>query len=1044
MRLLGLDLGIASCGFGLIDTETQEIISTGVHLFDKAEVPKTGASLALPRRIARGQRRTIRRRAARRLHIKDLLEKAGLPTDFVDVSYCGELSPWQLRLDGLNRLLSPQEFARVLYHLAKRRGFKSNRKDQKAGSDENKKMLGAAQTLRKAMEEAHCETIGAYLASQPGKKRNGNNEYSKTVLREMIFEESTILFEKQRNFGNTLATSVLEEGFQKIAFYQRSLHSVRDMVGMCSLETEEPRAPKFSRSGELFVLWQKINHLRLLLANGEERSLTSEERLQLFAKVHQIKEVKYSHIRDICGPSDIQYTIKGLVYPFGGSKKAPKRKKTQEAADQVALADPATPSHEEVIKEAEKKAWFKMHGYHTLKEILPSQPIDIELWDHVSEILSFEQDDIAIEKALRSAHLNLAEPQIEAIKDITEFKGTVGHSCKAIGKLLPFFEEGETYDKAVLLAGYQKAERNGSNYLPAFEKTNNPVVDRALAQSRKVINAIFRRFVSVDAVHIELGRDLGKSWEDRQEIKKRQDANKEMSDTLFQEMMDTLGADVGLRKYKLWKEMKGYCPYSFTYITPDQLKERLATQIDHILPHSRTYDDGFFNLCLCLTAENQKKKNRTPWEYFSEDKTPEDWDQFLATISVAHPKKQRNFKNANLTESQEDAWKERNLTDTRYIARLLKGYLEEHLDFSQSKVDKKRRIMVVNGSITAYLRHQWGLKKDRAASANHHAQDALVIAATTQSMVNAITQYRKYNAFNHELEVPKPWDTFRDDVINAVGQVFVSRMPKRKLSGQLHKETVRSLRPNVEGKPCIVQRVEVESLNLAKLDTMVDKDRNKVLYFTLKKRLEEFGDDSKKAFKDPIYMPTKDPNKQGPPIQHVRLITSEQSGVEVREGLASNGDLVRIDIFEKGKKFFLALIYTKDVYQKRLPSCVVKQGKPESEWPIIDESYAFKFSVYPNDLLKLTSKEGEVTYGYYLTCDRSSGAIKIINHDETDLEGGKRKFGIQNLKTFEKCIVNYFGEVSTVKQEKRLELANPSRRKTRNPQPETRPAGLSE
>ncbi|MCE3234207.1 MAG: cas9 [Vampirovibrio sp.] len=1041
MYLLGLDIGIASCGFGLIDTEAQKIVFTGVHLFDKAEVPKTGASLALPRRLARGQRRTIRRRAARRRHIKELLLNAGLPTDFIDVQVCGEKTPWELRKEGLIRILTPEGFARALYHLAKRRGFKSNRKDQKSGSEENKKMLGAAQTLKQQMDEAQCETIGAYLASQSGKKRNGNNEYSKTVLRDLVYEEVTILFEKQRSLGNTIATAVLEEGFKNIAFFQRPLHSVRDLVGPCSLEPDEPRAPKFSRSGELFVLWQKINHLRLLFDNGEERALAPEQRIQLFEKAHQIKTVNYSHIREICGSSDIPYIIKGLAYSWSGAKKSAKQKAAKAQEDNDAALN-----FEAVVKDAEKKVWFKMTGYHALKDILPAQIIDTVLWDTISEILSFEQDELAIEKALRGARLSLTEEQISVLKEIADFKGTVGHSCKAITNLLPFLESGETYDKAVVLAGYQKTERKRSNYLPAFEKTNNPVVDRALAQSRKVINAIYRRCqslgITIDAIHIELGRELGKSWDDRQEIKKRQDANKALNDRLYQEMLDELKQNVGLTKYKLWKEQKGYCPYSFQYIKPEQLKDSLYTQIDHILPYRRTYDNSFFNLCLCLTTENQKKGDNTPWEYFGKDS--ERWDQFLAITSLAHRNKRRNFKNTNLTDSQEDAWKERHLNDTRYIARLLKTYLEEYLDFSGSPVEKKRRVMVVSGQITAHLRYQWGLNKDRAASANHHAQDALVIAATTQSMVTAITRYRKHEARHHELEVPKPWETFRDEVIEAVKNVFVSRMPRRKMSGQLHQGTIRSLRHDSEGKAYTVQRVVIESLNLDKLESLVDKERNQALYHTLKQRLEAFNNDGKKAFKDPVYMPTKDPNKQGPLIQHVRLKTNDQSGMEVRNGIASNGDVIRIDIFEKDNKYFMAILYAKEVYSKKLPNQVVKSGKAEADWPCIDASYTFKFSIYPKDLLKLISKDGVVTFGYYVTCDRSSGAIKIINHDETDLEKGKHKFGIQNLKSFEKCIVNYFGEVSLVKQEKRLELANPSRRKTRPTQPQAGPAGLPE
>ena len=60
---IGLDLGIASVGWAAILTdsrgEPQHIIDLGVRVFDKAEVPITGSSLASTRIMARSTRRVI-------------------------------------------------------------------------------------------------------------------------------------------------------------------------------------------------------------------------------------------------------------------------------------------------------------------------------------------------------------------------------------------------------------------------------------------------------------------------------------------------------------------------------------------------------------------------------------------------------------------------------------------------------------------------------------------------------------------------------------------------------------------------------------------------------------------------------------------------------------------------------------------------------------------------------------------------------------------------------------------------------------------------
>ncbi len=65
--VLGLDLGITSIGWALahVDDENSQnskIIESGIRIFTIAEHPKDGKSLALPRREARGARRTTKRK----------------------------------------------------------------------------------------------------------------------------------------------------------------------------------------------------------------------------------------------------------------------------------------------------------------------------------------------------------------------------------------------------------------------------------------------------------------------------------------------------------------------------------------------------------------------------------------------------------------------------------------------------------------------------------------------------------------------------------------------------------------------------------------------------------------------------------------------------------------------------------------------------------------------------------------------------------------------------------------------------------------------
>mgnify|MGYP000721100555 FL=1 len=78
--VLGLDLGIASIGWAIYNYDTSHLERCGVRLFDAAEHPKTKESLSTPRRLARGQRRRIRRRSYRMQKLKDFLIKSTLIT----------------------------------------------------------------------------------------------------------------------------------------------------------------------------------------------------------------------------------------------------------------------------------------------------------------------------------------------------------------------------------------------------------------------------------------------------------------------------------------------------------------------------------------------------------------------------------------------------------------------------------------------------------------------------------------------------------------------------------------------------------------------------------------------------------------------------------------------------------------------------------------------------------------------------------------------------------------------------------------------------
>lgn len=112
--ILGLDLGITSVGFGIIEEDTYKIIKYGVRLFDEGTADNN-----LTRRQNRSSRRLKSRRKNRINAIKYLLLNNNIISnvnfDILDNVY-------ELRVKGLTQKLTNLELANVLVNLAKRRG----------------------------------------------------------------------------------------------------------------------------------------------------------------------------------------------------------------------------------------------------------------------------------------------------------------------------------------------------------------------------------------------------------------------------------------------------------------------------------------------------------------------------------------------------------------------------------------------------------------------------------------------------------------------------------------------------------------------------------------------------------------------------------------------------------------------------------------------------------------------------------------------------------------------------------------------------------
>ncbi len=1016
VKVLGLDIGIASIGHSIVEFDEEtfsgKFLDLGVRIFTAAEQPKTGASLALPRREARSARRRLARRSSRLYNIRKFLLENNFITqaEIENVYYLNEPDIWDLRKEALDRKLTNKELYRILIHIAKRRGFKSIRKSEEAKTEGD--LLKSIKKITDDFETGKYRTVGEmfalnYTNGEP--KRNKAGNYNKSISRDLLRQEIETIFKIQREFGSSIATEDIEDGYKAIAFYQRPLKTI-EIKAACTFEPNEKRAPKCAYTSEIFAALNKLVNLRLINELGDTRFLAAVEIEDAITLTHKLAKVTYKQLRkELCIDNDIRF----LNLNYG-----------------------KTDSKGEIV-DVENTTFIELKNYHAIRKAIEGNPKlgkayfemikeDEGFFNTIALILTCEKTDESIEKKLKE--YGYENEVIDSVKPLSMSK-TSHLSIKAMKKLIPFMMQGMKYSEACEKAGY-KTEKNKEqkfDLLPVLsqeELTTNPVVNRAVSQTRKVVNSLIKKYGAFDAIIIEMARDLSKSVTERREIKKAQDEFQNEKERARQRCLEHgLNPDnprSNLLKFRLWEEQGGFCVYSGKYIEPKRLTESDYVDIDHIIPYSRSFDDSLNNKVLCLTDENRQKGNKIPYEYIGEDK----WYEFVQRVKSYHLK-QPKINRLTKKKYEQEGFKSRNLNDTRYIAKFVKDYIKENLDFGNNlKVETR------NGSLTAYLRTQWGLVKNRDKSDRHHALDAAVIACSTQGMVQFLsTISAKLENYDYTKDkkprFKKPWETFSEDLEQLLKQVFVSRAVRKSVKGQLHDETIRSAKHLNEGFTTV--RKPLSEINLNTLEQMFDKERNYKIYNLLKERLEEYNNDPKKAFAEPVYMPLSDEKRAQGILPHeiktIKIKDSSTSGILVRGGFAKNTSMPRLDVFTKKNKkgkneFFLVPIYVSD-FGKELPNRAITSKK--DCWLELTDEYEFIFSLFPDTLIAInpTGKPEDEFLGYYKGCDIDSGRIVVDAPDR--IQKGVR-FSTKTAAYIKKYQVGILGDYYEVKKEKRLPI----------------------
>ena len=1118
---VGLDIGIASVGWCATETDNSgepvRIINLGSRIFDTAENPKTKESLSAPRRAARGLRRVLRRRGHRVERAKNVIAR------FYGDETVGEIEKNEitdvlaLRVKGLDEPLTPVELGKLCLYFVKHRGFKSN---AISDSGDDGKLKKATEANKNSLAQSGYRTWGEYLAKSESIEmangtfrvtRNKGGDYKYTPLRAMISSEIDEIMSAQKKFG--VATDEFIVEYKAVFDGQRSFDEgpgkpskYRGMfersIGKCTLERDEYRGAKAAYTVEFTIALEKLNNLRINY-NGETRELAPEQREKIIELIKNNKEVKLALVRKTLGLSDNdRFNI-----TYSDDKKGKPTEDEQSAGEKNF--------------KSEDKPYFKMtNSYSIAKCLSADHATDYDLLDAIAEVLTRNKSEIERNKKLAALGLCADEIQPLVTKNMSGFSNL---SIKARRKLLPKLLEGKIYTEAVEEAGYgnvaleRKRLLKGDEIKAIIDEIGSPVVRRAVSQTIKVVNALVCAYGSPVGVNIEVARELSKTAEERNKIEKankdREKANVQLEERIREYKSNPSGLDYV--KVRLYDEQGGKCAYSGKEIDFSLLlSDGNYAQVDHILPFSRSLDDGFNNKTLVLTSENQNKGNRTPYEFFGADE--QRWSEFESRIAVfgVSPRKRDNYLKKNFDNHAAREWRERNLNDTKYITSFIYNLINDRMLFESLDGEKEnaRKVYALSGFITSYLRKFWGFNKVREDGDKHHALDAAIISVTTPKLINNVTRYNKMkecffrsrdgkvilipgleNEFQRDEhgriidsdglvidsdgfdmvvgknKFPAPYEDFRDELllrlcpgeetdddvlphfsesqrtklsmfgysdeeIIAAHPIFVSRMPRRKVTGAIHEATVWSNK-YAESDNIVVKKTSLENLKLDKngeITGYYNPSSDKLLYDALKARLVEYDGDGKKAFAEPFFKPKSD-GTPGARVRSVKIQESAKRGVvlENKNGYVKNDTMVRVDVFTKGGKFYCVPVYVYDVAKGVLPNKAISGGK---EWTEMDETFDFIFSLYKNDLVyvesnkpfnltssnKVNKEKIEKTRSlmYYSGIDSSTGAAGLIMHDNSF----ETRLGLKTLKKFKKYVVDVLGNVTEVKKETRQPL----------------------
>lgn len=760
--VLGIDVGVSSLGFAVIDYHSKTNISIKEMFtriipsdpdFHGKFVQGATASKNLSRTIKRGARRGVQRWKLRRDQLHKHLRENGMDYDQT-LRHLDAMSLYGLRSKAVEEEITLPELGRVFAHMIQRRGFLSNRKSQseEENSTDYKKRIAELQAELQGM------TIGQRLYQELSQADHPQQVYlrNRTYLRSDYIDEYNRIWECQKQYhpdvltggpGDKSKSTLYSKLGAQTLFYQRRLKSQKHLVSMCSFEPDRKVCPKTSPLYEYFRVWQQVNDTRVQLPDMTWVELTDEQKQSLSKELlsgtnlNKVGKLSLTKVKKILGYKANQVTLNFEEYL--GSKTYLRLYN--------ALVDVGYTK-----SEAQSTLAYDPLDFKTKKGLYP-------LW-HLFYSIEEEKD---LTKALIKQY-SMTQEQAQKLSSSLQFGKDYGRlSATAIRKLLPYMMKGIQYSSACDEVGYDhsgyKSNVDKVARLSHLTKNSlrNPVVEQTLNQIVNVVNMLMDKYGAFDEIRIELARELKNSAKTRANISKSIRDNRKRNEkvrttlTIEYQYKNVNGRDV--QRYKLWEETGMECLYCAKKISQAELLNGTAEK-EHILPKSRSFTNSMSNFILSHRSCNQAKNQDTAYDYMA-SKGDQALADYLARVQDLYADgKISKSKYINLTTNGDDIpsdFVNRMLKDTQYIAVETVKMLKQVCD----------KVTTTTGTVTDYLRATWGL--------NRVLQELMLPKYKAIGMIEE-KEVKQQDQTTKKIEVIKGWSKRDDHRHHAIDAVLVA------------------------------------------------------------------------------------------------------------------------------------------------------------------------------------------------------------------------------------------------------------------------------